>query len=65
MNRELSRKGGKTYAFFVDFKAAFSRIDRGILGIMRKIELKVTPRSRIMEIYEETRCVVKVKGKTI
>jgi len=37
INRQLERKGGKLVALFVDLKAAFDSVDRGVLlGTMRE-----------------------------
>lgn len=64
VNRELSRKRGKIFAFFADLKAAFDKVLRGQLEeTMKKIEIENNLRRRIMEIYKETFNVVKIGEK--
>ena len=63
-NRELGKKRGKLYACFVDLKAAFDWVDRGRLAeTMRKMGVGGRLRKRIMDIYKETKNVVKVGEK--
>ncbi|XP_024873766.1 golgin subfamily A member 6-like protein 22, partial [Temnothorax curvispinosus] len=63
-NKELSKKGGKIFAFFVDLKAAFDKADRRKLNkIMRMIGIEDNLRRRIMETYKETKNVVKIRDK--
>jgi len=63
-NRELSKKRGKIFAFFADMKAAFDKVDRRKLNkMMKKIEIEDNLRVRIMEIYKETRNLVKMRDK--
>lgn len=64
INRELSKPKGKVFAFFADLKAAFDKIDRKVLAErMRRMEVSVRLRKRIMEIYEETKNRVRVGEK--
>jgi len=49
-NKELSKKSGKVFAFFVDLKAAFDKVDRRKLNeTMKKIGIEDNLRRRIME----------------
>jgi len=62
--KELSKKSGKVFAFFVDLKAAFDNVDRRKLNeTMRKIGIEDNLRRRIMETYKETKNVVKIRDK--
>ena len=55
------KKKERVYALFVDLKAAFDRLDRKILWeMMRKRKINEDLIQRVEEIYEETRCVVKI-----
>jgi len=56
-NRELAKKKGKLFVFFMDLKSAFDRVDKGKLGEMLKERL----RRRIMETYRETRNIIKME----
>lgn len=48
----------------IDLKAAFDSVDREVLARrLREEEVSCRLRERIMEIYEETRSVVRVEGK--
>jgi len=63
VERELAR-GNRIVATFVDLRAAFDSVDRGVLG--RSLEergVSARLRRRIMEIYEETRSVVRIGGR--
>lgn len=63
LGRKIGR-GGKIVAALVDFKAAFDSVDREILK--KRLEeggVSSRLRRRIMEIYEETKSVVRVKGR--
>ena len=56
-------KGLKTYASFVDLKAAFDTVDRELLWeIMEKVGISKYIIERIKEIYQETRVRVRVEG---
>lgn len=64
MEKELARKRGKLYAFFVDLKAAFDRVDRRKLWeamCRRGISERLT--ERVREIYVETKNIVQAIGK--
>jgi len=57
----LAKKKGKLFVFFVDFKAAFDRVDRGKLGeMLRKAGVKERLRRRIMETYREMRNIIRI-----
>lgn len=61
VNKELNKKGGKVFAFFSDLKAAFDRVDRQELNkMMEYIGIEDHLRTRIMEIYKETKNTVKI-----
>ena len=63
-NKEISKKKGKIYAFFVDLKAAFDRVDRVKLGeALKKTGMKEQLRERIMETYRETKNIVKIGNR--
>lgn len=65
VNKELSRKGGKIFAFFADLRAVFDNVDRRQLSEMKKIKTKNNLRQRIIEIYKETRNIIKIGDKKI
>lgn len=51
VNKELSRKGGKIFAFFADLRAVFDNVDRRQLSeMMKKIKTKNNLRQRMIEI---------------
>jgi len=58
INKEISKKRGKVYRFFVDLKAAFDKVDRKILWKAMEEEIE-----RVKEIYEQTKNAIKVHGK--
>ena len=61
VNRELTKKKGKVFAFFADLKAAFDKVDRAEMEeMMKKAEIGKRLRERIMETYEETRSVIRI-----
>lgn len=63
INREL-RKKKKVFAFFVDLKAAFDRLDRKeMCSVMVKKGVDEQLRERIAEIYSETKNIMKIRGK--
>lgn len=65
VNRQLSKKGGKLIALFVDLKAAFDKVDRGILvGTMRKRGIREGLVERVARVLEETRSRIRV-GKEV
>jgi len=54
VNKKISKKKGKIFAFFVDLKMAFDRIDRVKPGeMLRKTGMREQLRRKIMEIYIE------------
>ena len=58
----MSKKRGKVFSFYVDLELAFDRIDRQELNIMMiRKEIGVHLRKRILEIYKETRNVIRIK----
>lgn len=60
MKRKIAR-GNKIVATFVDLRAAFDSMDRGVLRrSLEEREVSLRLRERIMKIYEETRSVVGV-----
>lgn len=66
MGKELAVKGGKVYLAFIDLRAAFDKVDRGMLE-ERLEELKVGARmsAMIKEIYARTRNrVITAEGLT-
>lgn len=64
VNRQLKRKGEMVVATFVDLKAVFDSVDRKVLlEAMKERGVREGLRSRIEEIYKETRSRVKVGGK--
>ena len=63
VERELIKKGGKLFVFFVDFKAAFDTVNRRKLWeIMQKKGISKELIDRIREIYENTECQVVANG---
>lgn len=63
VGREV-RRGRKIVAALIDLKAAFDSVDRRIMR--RRLEeggVSGNLRERIMEIYEETKCVVRTNGE--
>lgn len=64
VNKERMKKKGKVYAFFVDLKEAFDKVDRRELGeMLKKTGIKEQLRRRIMETYKETRGIIKVGNR--
>jgi len=62
INRQLIKKGGKLVALFVDFKAAFDSVDRGVLvETMRERGVREGLVRRVEELLRETKC--RVKGR--
>lgn len=59
VGRKVGR-GGEIVAALVDLRAAFDSVDRRIMGKRLKEGVSRRLRERIMEIYEETRSVVKI-----
>lgn len=64
VNRELQIKGRKLFAFFADLTAAFDKVNREKLSkIMVERGISKVLRTRIDEIYKETRNRIRVNGK--
>lgn len=64
VNKKLTTKRGKIFAFFADLKAAFDKIDRTKLGeMLKRANINERLRKRIMETYRETMNVIKVGNK--
>lgn len=64
IRREVRKKGGKMYGFFMDLMAAFDRVDRKRLWeAMKKRGVRRELTERIKEIYESTKCAVRSQGK--
>lgn len=60
-DKELERKRGKLFTCFVDLKAAFDKVERGLLWkVMEKRGVRNGLIERIKEIYETTKNIVKV-----
>jgi len=56
VNRQLGRKGGRMVALFVDVKAAFDSVDRGILGrALRERGVRGSLAVGVEETWRETR----------
>lgn len=63
IGRKIERKK-KVWAFFMDLKGAFDRVDRKVLwDMMRKRGVSEGLIDRVREVYEETWCVVRVGQK--
>lgn len=61
INKELSKKRGKVFAFFADLRAAFDRVDRQELNRrMKRIGIEDHLRKRVMETYIETKNTVRI-----
>lgn len=64
VNKELSKKRGKIFAFFADLKAAFDRVDKQELNrMMKRIGIEDRLRRRIMEIYRKNKNKVRVSER--
>jgi len=51
INKEISKKRGKMYGFFIDLKAAFDKVDRKILWrAMEKRDIRRGLIERVKEI---------------
>jgi len=65
IDKELRKKGGKFFGFFMDLKAAFDKVDRRTLWeIMRKRGNRKGLTERDKEIYESTKSAVRIRGET-
>lgn len=66
IQREIRRKGGRIFGFFVDFKSAFDKVDRKILWeAMERRGVRKGIVERVKEIYESIMNVVKVDGRIL
>lgn len=64
VNRNISKKGGKLVAFFVNLKAAFDMMDREILvENMRKRGIREEIVDRCKDVMRETKSRVRARGK--
>jgi len=64
VNRQLGKRGGKVVALFVDVRAAFDSVDRGILGrAMRERGIREGLVERAMEMWGETKSRVRVRDE--
>ncbi|XP_024883228.1 uncharacterized protein LOC112461981 [Temnothorax curvispinosus] len=64
IGKAISKRKGKLVAAFIALKAAFDSVDRKkIWEVMKKEGISKKLRTRIEDLYEETRCVVRVKGE--
>lgn len=68
MGRKIKERK-KVWAFFIDLKAAFDKqplIERKVLWeMMRKRGIREELMDRVREIYEETRCIVRIGDRGI
>lgn len=63
INRQLGREK-KVVAMFVDLKAAFDSVDRGVLySAMRERGIREELIERVKEVYRETKSRVKIGGE--
>ncbi|XP_051167789.1 uncharacterized protein LOC127285695 [Leptopilina boulardi] len=61
VNRNLGREKGKLVTVFVDFKAAFPSVNRGVLWrVMRERGINQELIERVKELYEDTRERVRI-----
>ncbi|XP_067207866.1 golgin subfamily A member 6-like protein 22 [Linepithema humile] len=64
VNRQLEKKKGKMTALFIDLKAAFDSVDRGVLvGAMRERGVREGLVERVEEVLKETKSKVRVGGE--
>lgn len=64
INKQLGKKEGKMLALFVDLKAAFDSVDKGILlEAMRKRGIREGLSKRVEEMMKETKSKVMVGGE--
>lgn len=61
IQREIRRKGGRIFGFFMDLKSAFDKVDRKILWeVMERRGIRKVIVERVKEIYMSTKNVVRV-----
>lgn len=64
IQKEIRKKGGKIFGFFMDLKSAFDKVDRKILWEeMERRGIRKGIVERIKKIYESTKNVVRVNGR--
>lgn len=64
VNRKITKKRGKVFAFFIDLKVTFDKVDRKKLAeMLKKVGTKEKLRRRIMETYKETRNIIKIGNR--
>jgi len=64
INRQIGRKGGKLITVFVDLRAAFDSVDRGILlRALRERGVREGLVVRVAELLRETKSKVRVRGQ--
>lgn len=62
-NRQLDRRKGKLVALFVDLKAAFDTVDKGILETMRKRGIRKGLIRKVEEMLKEMRSKVRIEER--
>lgn len=66
VNREITKKRRKVFAFFIDLKATFDKVHRIKLTEMlniKKAGTKEKLRRRIMKTYKKTRNIIKIGNR--
>lgn len=64
VNKELSKKGRKIFAFFADLKAAFDKVNKKQMNeMLKKTKIKDNLSWRIIETYKETQNIIKIGEK--
>ena len=64
IQREMEKKLGKVYAFFIDLKSAFDKVSRGDLWkSMKETGIRKGIVERIKELYEETENRLRIGDK--
>lgn len=63
---ELKKKEGKVYAFFPDMRAVLDKVKRKeVWHMMRKLGIGDKTRTRVEEIYEDTKSTLRIGDKQI
>lgn len=61
VNRGITKKTGKVFAFFADLKAAFDKVNRiKLQEMLRKVGIEEKLRKRIIETYKETKNMARI-----